>query len=1455
VTEKQSATFSCSASGTSVSFRWQIDGHDIVGATDSSFSLASAQNTDAGDYRCIATNSGGSASSQVAALTVQLLPPLIDSGPNSLTVIEHEAASFSCTATGTLINYQWQKDGVVIAGAQDRTFSIAHSAQSDEGAYRCVVTNSAGSVTSDPATLNVQALPPVITQQPSARTVTEHASVSFSCAASGIPVSYRWQKNGEDIAGSASATFSIDDVKYTDAGDYACVASNESGSVTSQSAALTVRLVAPVITEQPTALSVTEHAAVSFTCSASGTLVDYHWQKNGADISGATGATFSLASVAYTDAGDYRCVAQNTGGSATSQPATLSVQLLPPTVAAGPLDTRLFEHQTASFHCLGEGTLLSYQWQKDLVDVPGASAQDLTLVGVSPLDAGSYRCAIQNSGGSVFTQAATLTVDLLPPSFPTQPASVTVTEGEPFSLQCTASGTALSFQWAKDDAPLAGANTAAYTVAAAQASDAASYTCTATNSGGSVTSAPVPVVVLLKLPVITGQPSDVTVNPDEPFAFTVSAQGTQLSYQWLRAGGAIPGATSSTYSKAQASVSDDGAEYRVVVSNSAGSVPSRDAIVHISDSAGPTLSLNGATQVSVTTDTFTLSGSAVDVGSGVHDILVRNDRLPGQDFGVVIDSAGAFTGDVPLSLGTNVVTVIARDAHGNETQQTITVVVTATELPQITIIEPSNGSTVQTDSITVRGSVRSTLAASAIKLQLGNDTQFPTGAGPDYAFRFDHVRLVPGPNLISVVAQTTRGTVHGDVTVSYGAITPPPNNPVPPVITLQVGTPEVYLVTDTIPVAGSVLAQRCVQAITVNGTPTSFSGSGQTVSFSTALSFAAAGVNDLTVQVRATDCDGASSSTGFIAHRDDGAPVISIDGLQLSPAVNQLTQTPYRLSGTVTDRSLAGLTVASQSVVAVPTGGAGVWTFSIDVPLQRQLDTPIVIEAWDAAGQRSTSEVVLRLNTSLNLEVLTPRTGTQFIVSSDPVRLEVTARALGMATTDVVLARFDSEPELALARSGDSANSVLTVAPTPGAHTLSVHVQSAEGLNLAQTSISLEFIDQASIPLQVVSQEPAADSSNIEANTPITLHFNRPIEPSKLTMSVLETAHGKLFSDPPPAADMTQLSGVGLVDVNRERESVPGAAQNFPENRMVSFYPSRDYAYGGTVFVELRYDGADLWHTKFAVRPLPTLIHGFVANHTLIPLQGIEVSLPELGRSATTNDDGNWNFGFGDTPEQRIPPGRYRAIANPGRKNQRFGSIERFIEIGAGLGYAGTILIPELNNAEPFRHIASAQVTPAVLAGGDVQLDLTHATLTFPGGLPEGDVHVQFLSASQLGHVSLNGARPDWAFATQPAGVMVDGSASVSIQLPMLDQSYGYVDRLPDRMVLVGLDTRSLQIVPVGVVELDRSAHRLRSVGDMHLQRLDYLGISSVAGSAELLNSYVTHAIGLAELLAGVEAQ
>jgi hypothetical protein len=90
------------------------------------------------------------------------------------------------------------------------------------------------------------------------------------------------------------------------------------------------------------------------------------------------------------------------------------------------------------------------------------------------------------------------------------------------------------------------------------------------------------------MPAISSQPRNVSVAPGQPASFSVTATGSApLSYQWQRNGANISGATNSTYTLPSATTGDNGARFRVIVSNQAGSVTSNEAVLTVG-SATPT---------------------------------------------------------------------------------------------------------------------------------------------------------------------------------------------------------------------------------------------------------------------------------------------------------------------------------------------------------------------------------------------------------------------------------------------------------------------------------------------------------------------------------------------------------------------------------------------------------------------------------------------------------------------------------------------------------------------------------------------------------------------------------------------------------------------------------------------------------------------------------------------------
>jgi len=261
--------------------------------------------------------------------------PSITSQPTGQTVTAGQSATFSVVAAGTApLSYQWQKGSTNIAGANGPSYITGATAVTDSGSkFDVVVSNGAGSITSNSVTLTVNAAPttPSITTQPSNQTVIVGQTATFTVVATGTaPLSYQWQKNGTNIGGATAASYTTPATASTDNGStFDVVVSNAVGSVPSNTATLTVNAagVAPTISTQPANQTVTAGQTATFIVVAAGTApLSYQWQKNGVSISGATSSTYTTPVATTADSGEqYRVVVTNAFGNITSSVATLTV--------------------------------------------------------------------------------------------------------------------------------------------------------------------------------------------------------------------------------------------------------------------------------------------------------------------------------------------------------------------------------------------------------------------------------------------------------------------------------------------------------------------------------------------------------------------------------------------------------------------------------------------------------------------------------------------------------------------------------------------------------------------------------------------------------------------------------------------------------------------------------------------------------------------------------------------------------------------------------------------------------------------------------------------------------------------------------------------------------------------------------------------------------------------------
>jgi len=213
----------------------------------------------------------------------------------------------------------------------------------EEGVFTILLTASEGGMASRTVTKNLTLTilsgasnPPSITMQPTSRTVINGGSTTFTVVATGtVPLVYQWWTNGVESTDATNSTLTLSSVTSDHAGNYSVVITNSFGSVTSSVAVLTV-LVRPSIATQPASQTLAAGDNASLTVTADGTaLLSYQWRRNGANLTGATGATLNLTAVTIGQSGNYSVVVANGVGSVTSALATLTVIIVSQPLSLG----------------------------------------------------------------------------------------------------------------------------------------------------------------------------------------------------------------------------------------------------------------------------------------------------------------------------------------------------------------------------------------------------------------------------------------------------------------------------------------------------------------------------------------------------------------------------------------------------------------------------------------------------------------------------------------------------------------------------------------------------------------------------------------------------------------------------------------------------------------------------------------------------------------------------------------------------------------------------------------------------------------------------------------------------------------------------------------------------------------------------------------------------------------
>jgi hypothetical protein len=169
---------------------------------------------------------------------------------------------------------------------------------------------------------------------------------------------------------------------------------------------------APGISTQPASQSVNAGASVTLSVVATGSPAPtYQWRKNGVLVSGATGASLTLANAQASDAGAYTVTVTNLAGIVTSSPAVLTVNAVGPAITAQPQSQNLSVGASATLSVSAAGSGLSYQWRKDGTAIAGATASTYPLGAVAAATMGFYTATVTSASATVESAVAIITVN------------------------------------------------------------------------------------------------------------------------------------------------------------------------------------------------------------------------------------------------------------------------------------------------------------------------------------------------------------------------------------------------------------------------------------------------------------------------------------------------------------------------------------------------------------------------------------------------------------------------------------------------------------------------------------------------------------------------------------------------------------------------------------------------------------------------------------------------------------------------------------------------------------------------------------------------------------------------------------------------------------------------------------------------------------------------------------
>lgn len=557
---------------------------------------------------------------------------------------------------GAALTFQWYRDGAPIPGATTANFMANAFSAQDVGVYELRATNEFGEARSQEALVLpdlTYALRNLVRIGVGAMTTTERLLVppggQITVRSSFLPpspVALQWRRDGLPLAGATDATLLIAPVEWDDAGVYDLLVTNAYGSIASQAMELVVSTdiaLPDIAPEMDTfVFDVGDKRVLSGVNMANSTLLRF-WRLNGVPIPDAIAWLYEIASFSPASAGLYEYVVSNGEEEKVLTQISVALRTGAPVVQKPLLSASgggfFSEDAGFMFTISAEGAApLLYQWQRDGIDLPGATDNFFNRWPADPAEAGTYRCVVSNSLGTVVSTevAVRFWSKQVPPSTPVITGNKAALAGTTPMLSVSiprGPQPAGTIQWYREGVPIAYATMSYLQIIAAKVGDSGNYTVAATNPYGTSYSDPFALSVIddSMAPVATGGPVSLSLAAGEALSLAAPVvAGPSATYQWFLNDQPVTSAIkvfnqSPAVFLAPSAQTRDAGVYTVHVGNSAGSIDARVAAVAVA--APPALSsthlTNLSTRATAGVGNQTLIAGFTVEGVGRKRVLIR----------------------------------------------------------------------------------------------------------------------------------------------------------------------------------------------------------------------------------------------------------------------------------------------------------------------------------------------------------------------------------------------------------------------------------------------------------------------------------------------------------------------------------------------------------------------------------------------------------------------------------------------------------------------------------------------------------------------------------------------------------------------------------------------------------------------------------------------------------------